>query len=142
MYCTLDDLITAFGQQEVIQLTDRTRPPAGEIDPAVVADAVRDATAEINMYLEGRGLLPLKTIPDTLRRICCDVARYYLYQNPRDDAPVTLRYRQRVKQLEGVAAGRLSLGLDAAGHVPEPDETIQFTTGENMFRPKNGGGLW
>jgi len=141
MYCTQDDLISAFSEEEIRQLSDRKRPASGAIDPVVVTNAINDATAEINMYLEGRGLLPLKTVPDTLRRISCDIARYYLYQNPRDDTPVTLRYRQRVKQLESVATGKLSLGLDEAGNVPAPEETIQFTTGSNMFR-QNGGGLW
>ncbi|MEG0202873.1 MAG: DUF1320 domain-containing protein [Citrobacter sp.] len=141
MYCTQDDLISAFSEEEIRQLSDRNRPASGAIDPVVVMNAINDATAEINMYLEGRGLLPLKTVPDTLRRISCDIARYYLYQNPRDDTPVTLRYRQRVKQLESVATGKLSLGLDEAGNVPAPEETIQFTTGSNMFR-QHGGGLW
>lgn len=141
MYCTQDDLISAFSEEEIRQLSDRNRPASGTIDPVVVTNAINDATAEINMYLEGRGLLPLKTVPDTLRRISCDIARYYLYQNPRDDTPVTLRYRQRVKQLESVATGKLSLGLDEAGNVPAPEDTIQFTTGSNMFR-QNGGGLW
>ncbi|EFP4583509.1 DUF1320 domain-containing protein [Salmonella enterica] len=141
MYCTQDDLISAFSEEEIRQLSDRNRPASGAIDPVVVTNAINDATAEINMYLEGRGLLPLKTVPDTLRRISCDIARYYLYQNPRDDTPVTLRYRQRVKQLESVATGKLSLGLDETGNVPAPEETIQFTTGSNMFR-QNGGGLW
>jgi len=141
MYCTLVDLIAAFGEQEIRQLSDRNRPQTGAIVLEVVAEAINDASAEINMYLEGRGLLPLKTVPETLRRICCDIARYYLYQNPRDDTPVVTRYRQRVRQLEGVANGKLSLGLDSAGEVPKPEDTVMFEPGRNMFN-NGGGGLW
>ncbi|EMM2166478.1 TPA: DUF1320 domain-containing protein [Klebsiella pneumoniae] len=138
-YCTLDDLINDFGEQEIIRITDRSRPATGQIDPAVVEKAVGDADAEINMYLEGRGLLPLPSVPDTLRRIASDITRYYLYQNPRDDSPVVTRYNQRIRQLEKVASGRLSLGLDNAGKVLEPDESVVFTPGRNMFRRD---GLW
>ncbi|WP_347253458.1 DUF1320 domain-containing protein [Leminorella grimontii] len=139
-YCTQDDLIEAFGEKEIRQLSDRASPPTGQIDSAVVNNAISDADSEINMYLEGRGLLPLKSVPEVLRRIACDLARFYLYQNPKDDSPVAKTYGRRVKQLEGVAAGRLSLGLDSAGEVMEPEDTVMFSSGRNMF--KRDTGLW
>ncbi|MGU9776189.1 gp436 family protein [Salmonella enterica] len=139
-YCTLDDLIGAFGESEIRQRSDRARPPAGVIDPAVVDQAIADADAEINMFLEGRGLLPLKSVPVTLRRMACDISRYYLYQNPPEDHPATRRYQDRLRQLTGVAKGTLSLGLDDAGKVQEPEMSVEFTPGRNMFR--NNGGLW
>jgi len=138
-YCTQTDLVNDFGEQEIIRISDRARPATGQIDPAVVEKAIADADAEINMYLEGRGLLPLPSVPDTLRRIASDITRYYLYQNPKDDSPVTTRYNQRIRQLEKVAAGRLSLGLDAAGKVMEPEDSVVFEPGRNMFRRD---GLW
>lgn len=139
-YCTCEDMIKAFGEQEIRQCSDRARPPAGVIDITVVEQAITDADAEINMYLEGRGLLPLKTIPVTLRRMACDIARYYLYQNPGENHPATRRYQDRLRQLAGVAKGTLSLGLDEDGDVQEPDMSVEFTPGRNMFR--NDGGLW
>ncbi|WP_237159227.1 gp436 family protein [Serratia marcescens] len=138
-YCTQADLVNDFGELEIIRISDRARPATGQIVPAVVEKAIADADAEINMYLEGRGLLPLPSVPDTLRRIASDITRYYLYQNPGADSPVTVRYNQRIRQLEKVAAGRLSLGLDAAGKVMEPEDTVMFEPGRNMFRRD---GLW
>lgn len=138
-YCTLDDLINDFGEQEILRLSDRARPATGQVVITVVEKAIEDADAEINMYLEGRGLLPLPSVPDTLRRIASDITRYYLYQNPGTDTPVAVRYAQRIRQLEKVAAGKLSLGLDNAGQVLEPDESVVFCPGRNMFR-RNG--LW
>ncbi|EMM5106879.1 DUF1320 domain-containing protein [Serratia marcescens] len=138
-YCTQADLVNDFGEQEIIRISDRARPATGQIVPAVVEKAIADADAEINMYLEGRGLLPLPSVPDTLRRIASDITRYYLYQNPGTDSAVTVRYNQRIRQLEKVAAGRLSLGLDAAGKVMEPEDTVMFEPGRNMFRRD---GLW
>lgn len=138
-YCTLDDLISAFGETELINISDRARPRTGQLNEEVVARAISDAEAEINMYLEGRGLLPLPSLPEVIRRIAVDIARYYLYQNPRDDGPVQTVYKQRVKQLEGIASGKLSLGLDGAGEVMEPEDTVMFVSGRNMFRRD---GLW
>ncbi|MBK5072572.1 DUF1320 domain-containing protein [Budviciaceae bacterium CWB-B4] len=139
-YCTQQDLVEAFGELEIIQISDRARPPTKQIDSAVVDKAITDAESEINMYLEGRGLLPLKSVPVTLRRIACDMSRFYLYQNPKSDSPVAVIYARRVKQLEGVASGKLSLGLDKAGEVMEPEDTVMFHGGRNMFKREDG--LW
>lgn len=138
-YCTLQNLVADFGELELIRLSDRARPATGAIVTSVVEKAIADADAEINMYLEGRGLLPLPSVPETLRRIASDITRYYLYQNPAVDSPVGVRYKQRVRQLELVAAGKLSLGLNSAGEVLEPDESVVFVPGRNMFRRD---GLW
>jgi phage gp36-like protein len=137
-YCTLDDLIKAFGESEIIRISDRGQR-TGQVNDVVVTRAISDAEAEINMYLEGRGLLPLPSLPEVIRRIAVDISRFYLYQNPKDDGPVQNAYKQRVRQLEGIASGKLSLGLDDAGKVMEPEDTVIFTPGRNMFR-RNG--LW
>lgn len=142
-YCAVADMVDFFGTVEMVRLTDINPPPQRVVIDAVAEKAIEDAQAEINMYLEGRNLLPLKSIPDVLRRITADIARYYLYNNPKDDHPATTRYRQRVKQLEGVASGRLSLGLDAQGAVQAPEDVVMFNPGRNMFRnDTKGGGIW
>lgn len=142
-YCTVTDMVDFFGNVEMVRLTDINPPHQQLVVDSVAEKSIKDAQAEINMYLEGRNLLPLKSIPDVLRRITADVARYYLYSNPKDDHPVTKRYQQRVKQLEGVASGRLSLGLDAKGAVQAPEDVVMFSPGRNMFRnDTKGGGIW
>ncbi|MGM0939262.1 MAG: gp436 family protein [Pseudomonadota bacterium] len=145
-YCTVDEMITMFGENELIVRSARPEPgsiPKRELDRALVQTSINDAEAEINMYLEGRNLLPLKTVPEVLRRLTADIARYYLYNNPNEDNPVNKRYHQRVKQLEGIAAGRLALGLDNSGEVQTPEDVVMFNPGRNMFRnDSNGGGIW
>lgn len=145
-YCTVDEMITMFGENELIVRSARPEPgsiPKRELDRALVQTSINDAEAEINMYLEGRNLLPLKTVPEVLRRLTADIARYYLYNNPNEDNPVNKRYHQRVKQLEGIAAGRLALGLDNSGEVQIPEDVVMFNPGRNMFRnDSNGGGIW
>jgi phage gp36-like protein len=139
-FCTETDLINAFSEQELIKLTNRTQPRTGVIVTEVLDQAIADSTAEINLYLAGRNLLPLPTVPAVLTRIACDITRYYLYQCPGDDSAVSMRYRQRVKQLEHIAAGRLSLGLDTDGDPVEPEDVVLVSPGRNMF--KSSGGLW
>jgi len=138
-YCTINDLVLAFGEDEIIRLSDRSKPKTGQIDPAIVQKAISDATDEINMYLEGRNLLNLPQVPPVLVRIACDVARYYLYQNPSE--AVEKRYKDRKNDLPKIADGRLSLGLNGEGEPIDPQGTVQWSEGQNSFY-KPGGGLW
>jgi phage gp36-like protein len=136
-YCTLNDLILAFGEDEIRRTSDRAKK--GQIDSTVVDKAISDATNEINMYLEGRNLLPVTEVPPALVSIACDIARYYLYINPGE--AVEERYKGRKADLLKVADGRLSLGLKANGDPINPQDTVQWDAGASQFaRP--GGGLW
>ena len=130
-YCTKADLVREFGTEELVQLTDRADPPTGQIDAERVAQAIETATAEINVYLEGRYPLPLASTPTVLRRVAVDLARYYLSNDVLDDSPVALRYARQLKLLRGIADGTLSLGLDTAGVVQLPANTVQVSAGRN-----------
>jgi phage gp36-like protein len=115
-YATEQDLIDRYGEEELIQLTDRAN--VGAIDSAVLARAIADADAEIEGYLVGRYALPLASVPPLLARLACDIARYHLY----DDAPleqVRTRYEDARAHLKGIANGTVQLGLPAsAGAAP------------------------
>lgn len=130
-YCTQADLVREFGTEELVQLTDRADPPTGQIDAERVAEAIETATAEINVYLEGRYPLPLASTPTVLRRVAVDLVRYFLYVDIREDHPAALRYARQVKLLRGIADGTLSLGLDTAGAVQKPADTVQVSAGRN-----------
>ena len=130
-YCTQADLVREFGTEELVQLTDRADPPTGQIDAERVAQAIETATAEINVYLEGRYPLPLASTPTVLRRVAVDLARYYLSNDVLDDSPVALSYARQLKLLRGIADGTLSLGLDTAGVVQLPANTVQVSAGRN-----------
>lgn len=111
MYCTQADIITRFGQAELIQLTDTTA--SGEIDAAVVAQAIADAEAEIDAYLTARYDLPLASVPANLERIACDIARYRLYADHPVE-PVDVRYRDAIRYLEQVSRGAIALASSPA----------------------------
>lgn len=117
-YATTQDMISRFGQQEVIALTDREN--TGEIDEAVLAPALAEATAEIEGYLASRYALPLASVPLLVVGICCDIARYRMSGGSTlETDPVRNRYRDAVRLLEQIGAGKVSLGLTQAGQ-PAP----------------------
>jgi phage gp36-like protein len=109
-YCTEQGLIGRFGEQELIQLTDRAN--TGAIDSAVVTAAINMATADINSYIGRRYALPLSATPDVLQDKCELLARYRLYENGATDQ-VRRDYEDAIKWLEGVRDGKNTLGTDA-----------------------------
>lgn len=114
-YATQSDLVSRFGETEIIQLSDRIN--AGVIDAAVVVDKLADADAEIDAYLGQRYTLPLANVPPVLVRVACDIARYHLFDD-RATEDVIRRYTWCVKFLENLAKGVVTLGPDPGGVTP------------------------
>jgi phage gp36-like protein len=117
MYCTQDDLIKRFGEEELIDLTDLTN--TGSVDADRVSERIAEATSFINGYLQGRIQLPLTDVPAVIERFACDITRYHLYINGRPDE-VEANYKSAVAYLRDVAAGKVSLGVDATQEAPAP----------------------
>lgn len=114
MYATQDDLETRYGSEELRQLTDRTAGTT--IDGGVVERAIADAVAQIDSYVGARYLVPLSPVPDVINRICCDIARYYLYED-RVTEQVRKRYEDCIELLKAIANGKAQLSL-AEGSAP------------------------
>lgn len=129
-YATLADLISRFGETEIIQLSDRSG--TGAIDSAVVDAKLADASAEVDAYLQGRYTLPLAVVPLSLKRIAADIARYHLYDD-RATEQVTQRYKDAIKFLESVAKGVVQLGLDPASQPAPASGGPQFTVPGRIF---------
>lgn len=117
---------------------DRSMYPADEqtaADAALVKinQVINDASGEIDAHLESKYQLPLSTVPLKLEQVCCDIARYALY----DDQPtehITKRYDDAVKYLLNVSKGVISLGVDKDNETPaEQDNVVDFTEGSNVF---------
>lgn len=129
-YATQSDLVSRFGETEIIQISDRAN--AGVIDAAVVTDKLADADAEIDAYLARRYTLPFATVPTVLKRVACDVARYHLYDNrPTDD--VRKRYEDAIKFLKGVGDGSISIGVDPIGQTPTASDMPDYVAEAPVF---------
>ncbi|PLX49120.1 MAG: DUF1320 domain-containing protein [Desulfobulbaceae bacterium] len=134
MYCTQADMVARYGEEELIQLTDRVS--LGVIDTTVLDLALGDAAAEIDGYLAGRYELPLAEVPAALTLIACDIARYRLYDDGATSS-VKDRYDQAVLYLRQVAKGDVGL-VQPAGAVAETAGMAEFEGGRTVF---NGGGF-
>jgi len=134
-YCTQQNLIDRFAEDELIQLTDRDN--VGVIDTNVLDLAISDASAEIDSYLAAYPL-PLTVIPTGLTRIACNIARFYLYD---DNAPEHIEklYENSINYLKAVAQGKISLGVDSAGQQAVASDNAVMESGGRVFSRDDNG---
>ena len=160
MYATAAQLATRFDLQELAQIAlpdehmgtgltaalleitidadDRSAYTQAEIDAADAALAkinqvLTDASGEIDAHLEARYQLPLSTVPLKLEQVCCDLARYLLYDDHATDH-INKRYDDAINYLRSVAKGQIKLGIDAGNGKPtEGENVVQFENGSNTF---------
>ena len=113
MYATREALISRFGS-EIAELELMHDNPQDATE-----NAIQDATEEIDGYLAVRYPLPLPNIPNNLKRIACDIARYRLYTREPSEA-VTKRYDDAITFLKGVRDKKNDLAiLDTSNNVTE-----------------------
>lgn len=102
MYATEEDMIKRFGHE-----IENLKAPLPE---GAVAEALQDAAEEIDSYVAVKYSLPLPSIPSTLQRIACNIARYRLYfQQPTDE--VENRYKAEIDFLKRIADGKAVLNI-------------------------------
>ena len=134
MYCDQDDLIKRFGENEIIDLTDRERN--GSINVDVALSAIDDAKAKIDGYISGRVTLPLIEVPPILKLFACDMARYYLYDESPTDV-VKTRYEEAIAFLKDVSKGSVSLGINDSGSTPESNDLAMMESSGSVFGRSN-----
>ncbi len=112
-YASQADLVTRFGSQELIELTDRANGNA--IDSAIVTVALADADAIIDGYLVGRYAVPVTPTPALVLRVAADIARFLLHKD-RPTESVRQAYEDALKMLADLSKGFAAL----AGAAPAP----------------------
>ena len=100
MYATRDDLITRFGQTQIMQVE-------GFDGQQKTEQALADAGNIIDSYLSARYHIPLTNSP-ALEIHCSNIARYLLFPND-PHGEVTLRYKDALEWLKMVAKGQASV---------------------------------
>lgn len=117
-YVTKQDLIDRFGEQELIQLTDRVNKPASTVNDTAVDLAIADASNLADSYLAKVVTLPLDPVPGALPKVVADLARYFLHGKAADkESPVTTAYEQAIAFLRDVAKGLVQL-TDSGSETP------------------------
>lgn len=118
-YATQADMVTRFGEAELIDLTDRDGS-TGAIDSALVETALEDAASTIDGYVGRRYDLPLDPVPKVLTRLACDLARYFLYEN-RATEEAEKRHDDAIKLLRDISSGTVHLGAST------PEQSVTGT---------------
>lgn len=131
-YALQADMQIAFGDDELIQLTDRADPPVGAIDAAVLTRALEAADGEIDSYLAARYTLPLASVPTILRDCAIDIARYRLHDRGVPDL-VKDAYKDRIAWLLNVSKGIASLGINTDDIAPASAGLPEMTSGGRVF---------
>jgi len=95
-------------------------PTQTTVNTTTLQQALDDASAEIDGYLESRFALPLNDPPAVLPRLTCDIAMYRMQSlRPIHDlADARKRYDDAVELLVRVARGEVTLGLAADNTEP------------------------
>jgi phage gp36-like protein len=140
-YSTLADIKKAVPEEVLVQLTDDEG--FGAVDQGRVDEAIASADAEVDAYCGGRYSVPFSTVPEIVKKISVDIAVYNLYSRRLEEAPDVRkeRYRSAIRQLEGVAKGNISLGVDPAPSASEDGraETNKSTNDQVFTRDKLKG---
>ena len=118
MYATVEDLVSLFGEREVITLS--TKKKGNAIDREALETAIGYASSEVDSYLADRYATPLSDsdpIPPVVVSVTGDIARYRLTGGDiRDTDPIRERYTKALNWLRDVADGKAGIpGLPPAG---------------------------
>lgn len=106
-YATQEQMLSRFGEKEVLQLTDRER--IGVINTGVLNTALADANALVDAYLRGGGYtLPLTSSEPALISAACAIARWKLFDKARPEE-VQVAYDDAIAFLKSVAEGKTRL---------------------------------
>lgn len=112
MYATVSDMVSRFGEQEIIELSNLDLSQDIEIDQAAVERALTDASAEIDGYLAARYRLPVTGEVRLLSQMCTDIARFRLQKGVSTEQ-ARQRYEDAVDTLKRISAGTMNLPLQA-----------------------------
>ncbi len=127
-YSTSADMAARYPNRDLVQLTNED-PTQVIVNTAPIEQALADASAEIDGYLESRFTLPLTDPPAVLNRLACDIAMYRLQSlRPLHDmGDARKRYEDAVVLLVRVARGEVTLGL-TADNLETPQAPVAVVT--------------
>jgi len=129
-YVTEAHLIKRYGEDKLVGLTDQDND--GQIDEAVLVEAIADADKLINSYLAPRYTLPLSQAMidgSPLPRIAGDIV-VYLLQDELAIEESRERYDRAIAWLKRVQMNQASLG-EADSGVATPPGTFRTAQGSS-----------
>jgi phage gp36-like protein len=112
--------------------------------PGVVEKAISDTTSIIDDALRARFVLPLSTVPATIKEMAAVIAAYRAIGSVtsimkseggsnNEWIPLQTQYKQAMKNLELLRNGKLNLGLSELGQEPQGSEEVIVITRKPVF---------
>lgn len=137
MYLTIQEYIKRVEELSA----KRTTSTDGELNgwdaknDEILNTAITDASSSIDDSLRGRYVVPLIDIPDSIKSICCDIARakVYSFKGILDDL-VELRYKSALNQLTAYEKGLKKLnssevsGESSSGQIKYKKKPQKFSS--------------
>ncbi|GAC87862.1 hypothetical protein Gbth_017_171 [Gluconobacter thailandicus F149-1 = NBRC 100600] len=120
-YATVQDMMTRFSEQEILEVTTPPGESYGQIDQVKVQAALDDATDEMDGYLRRRYQTPVPVVPSKMVSVCCALARFNLCESGYVIAgeKVTDAHKGALAWLRGVSAGSIVLEGELQGNTSE-----------------------
>lgn len=136
VYATQSDMVTKYGEQQMIQLTDRDDVGSTEINEAVLAAELEEATAIINGYVAKRYRVPVSPVPTVLANACKVIAYFSLHRG-RHSEQTRQSYEDVLRTLASISNG--SFVLDIAGEEPKSAKAqVVLDSAPRQFDKRNG----
>jgi len=137
MYCTLEDLKKMMDEATLVQLTDDEGH--GIVNQERINEAISQADAEINSYCAVKYTVPFAVVTDLVRKLSVDIALYNLYSRRVEEVPALRndRYKNAIRQLEGISRGTVSLGQDPPPQAGTQSEKPDISGPDRTFT-RNG----
>lgn len=140
-YASVDDMVSRFGETEVLRFSAGDGPLPETIIPARIEQALADASARIDSYLRRRYTVPLAApVPDVIVRAACTLARYDLAMGGDREPTEQMRLAQKdvIGWLEKIASGQAT--LEGAAPIA-PSSGARSSDRDATFTSRAGGGL-
>jgi phage gp36-like protein len=156
-YATPSVLLDQFASDEIAQRADRSIPrlvsaemlkaaaTGGDMSGytvdeqaatatalALIEQKLLDADSVIDGYLISRYETPLAVVPRLIVGVACNLARYALYDDIATEQ-ITQRYKDAVKLLEAINAGKINLGKNDSQVAPQDHGSVKCAAPDRVF---------
>lgn len=142
MYLTDEEYIDRASQDETERLANENEVLDGTIDQTetyIVNMCIKDASELVDSYLRGRYQLPLSTIPELIKRLTFQVARYYLYEKKGLTEDVLQTFDRAINELRRIAKGESRLDAPELS-AEQSSGQIKYVKGTPLFSRENMAG--
>lgn len=131
-YLTTSDLVVRFGAAQLALIADRDND--GVADEPILARAIDDAGAVVDLFVRGRYALPLSPVDPAIAVIVGDLARRNLYGDATEVPESVLAADKAARrQLELIADGKAQLACAPASSADTGGALEVETAGDAPF---------